>query len=106
VIALKNDKPVNLRSGPGTEYGVIAKVPVGTIVTVLTEHDGWDFINVSTTAQQGYMASQYLRPCDPQPEPAPEPGPEPVTDWLESPTMISEGGSIISLAGKWRVAYD
>ena len=110
VIALKNDKPVNLRSGPGTEYGIIAKVPVGTIVTVLTEHDGWDFINVSTTAQQGYMASQYLRRCDPQPEPEPEPGPEPEpepgTDWLESPTMISEAGSIISLAGKWRIAYD
>lgn len=35
------DDGVNLRRGPGTAEGVIAKLPAGTKLEVIGEHDGW-----------------------------------------------------------------
>lgn len=106
VISLANDKPVNLRSGPSTSDRIIGKIPVGAVVDVLVELDGWDFID--TQIGQGYMASQYLRRIDPEPEPEPEPepGPGPATDWMTDPIMISDTGAIVRLDGRWRLAID
>jgi len=105
VIALHNDKPVNLRSGPSTSDGIITKVPVGTVVDVLIELDGWDFID--TGRAQGYMASQYLKRCDdPEPSPEPEPDPDPEGEWLADPVMISDTGAVVRMDGRWRMAID
>lgn len=102
VIALANDKPVNLRSGPSTSDSIIGKVPVGTVVDVLIELGEWDFID--TKQGQGYMASQYLKRCAPAPGPEPEPSPDP--DWMYDPIMISDTGAIVRLDGRWRLAID
>lgn len=103
IIAIDNDKPVNLRSGPSTSYGVIRKVPVGTIITVLLDGlDGWDYIN--TPDGQGYMMAKYIGRI---PEPVPDLDPEPAsTEWMADPTMISDTGAIIHLAGRWRFGVD
>lgn len=98
VIAISNDKPVNLRSGPSTGDAIITKVPVGTMVDVLIELDGWDFID--TGHEQGYMASQYLKRYEPGPDPDPE------DEYLHDPMLISDGGAVVRLDGRWRVAID
>lgn len=106
VIPLTNDRPVNLRSGPSKSDGVIAKIPVGTMVDVLIELGEWDFVD--TGHEQGYMASQYLRRCepDPEPEPEPDPDPDPEGEWLADPVMVSDTGAVVRLDGRWRMAID
>ncbi len=63
-----NGLPVNLREGAGKSYHSIAKLPVGTMVTVLTHGTAWDYIQTGT--QQGYMMNKYLKTGYP---PAPSP---------------------------------
>ena len=73
VTAPKGDT-VNLRSAPSTNSSkgpVIAKVPVGSIVTRITETDKWSFVRWRD--QQGYMLSEFLQP-------APDDAPVPDTD--------------------------
>lgn len=53
-----NGKPVNLRKGPGTNYTYIAKVPIGTVVTVHGGNDEW--MQVSTGGKTGYMMTSFL----------------------------------------------
>ena len=69
---------LNLRSGPGTKYASIAKIPQGAIVMVLdiSNPEWW---RVSYQGQKGYAMSKYLERLDdpPAPEPEPEPEPEP-----------------------------
>lgn len=73
VTAPKGDT-VNLRSAPSTNSSkgpVIAKVPVGSIVTRITETEKWSFVRWQD--KQGYMLSEFLQP-------APEDVPVPDTD--------------------------
>ena len=73
VTAPKGDT-VNLRSAPSTNSSkgpVIAKVPVGSIVTRITETDKWSFVRWQD--KQGYMLSEFLQH-------APEDVPVPDTD--------------------------
>lgn len=108
VIAIKNNNPVNLRSGPGTQYDIITKVPVGTIVEVTVDlDDGWSFID--TGRNVGYMASQYLSPLDhddDEPDPVPDPDPDEPGEWMVNQCLISETGAVIHLDGRWRLAED
>lgn len=64
-VSAENGKPVNLRQGPGTSYAVIASVPVGAEVTVLTDKDGWAYIRYG--AKQGYMMDSFLRDMPEEP---------------------------------------
>ena len=51
--------PLNLRKGPGKEYGVIAALPKGTEVTVLKRYPtGWAY--VTSEEAQGYVSEMYL----------------------------------------------
>ena len=51
--------PLNLRKGPGKEYGVIAALPKGTEVTVLKRYPtGWAY--VTSEEAHGYVSEMYL----------------------------------------------
>ena len=68
VTAPKGDT-VNLRSAPSTNSSkgpVIAKVPVGSIVTRITETDKWSFVRWQD--KQGYMLSEFMQPAPDEPE--------------------------------------
>ncbi|MDU3680761.1 MAG: N-acetylmuramoyl-L-alanine amidase [Flavonifractor plautii] len=45
---------VNIRSGPGTGYGKVGAYPVGTVVDVLEERDGWG------RTDKGWVSLAYL----------------------------------------------
>ena len=49
---------VNLRSGPGTEHEVLATVPVGRTVSILSEENGW--YQVIYGQYTGYMKKEYV----------------------------------------------
>lgn len=55
---------LNVRSGPGTEYGVLFKLARGSVVDVLFEYpSGWDWI--SDDGDHGYVSHKYLRKVEP-----------------------------------------
>lgn len=64
-VTAANGKPVNLRKGPGTNYTYIAKVPVGTVVTVNEQAQGW--AQVTTGGKTGYMMTDFLAFDEPEP---------------------------------------
>jgi hypothetical protein len=52
---------VNMRDGPGTDFGVIDKLARGSLVNVIeTGIDGWVRVEVETTGQTGWMSDQFL----------------------------------------------
>ena len=64
IVTAPHGDTVNLRSAPSTNSTkgpVIAKVPVGSIVTRITETDKWSFIRWNDL--QGYMMSEFLQPA-------------------------------------------
>ncbi|GGE78913.1 C40 family peptidase [Priestia taiwanensis] len=52
------DTNLNLRKGPSTNTAVISKLKNNTVVTVLSESNGWS--NVRVNGKEGYVSSQYL----------------------------------------------
>ncbi len=50
---------VNLRKGPGTEYGIISSLPRGTYVTIDDDCD-CQWIPVSYSGEIGYISGKYL----------------------------------------------
>lgn len=57
-VTSSNGYGVRLRSGPGKNYDIITKYPVGTVVTVLQHGTGWSQIQVGETI--GWMQNDYL----------------------------------------------
>lgn len=53
-----NGKPVRMRSGPSTDYGVVASYNVGTQVTVLIRGADWSKVRIGT--RTGYIMTQFL----------------------------------------------
>lgn len=53
-----NGKPVRLRSGPSTQYPIIASYQVGTPLTVLTTGDTWSKIRIN--GYTGYMMNEFI----------------------------------------------
>lgn len=54
---------LNLRSGPGRDYGIIARLAHGTSVTILSAtqaRDGLTWVKVSTAFGEGWVATDYL----------------------------------------------
>lgn len=54
---------LNVRSGPGTDYPVIAKVATGAVLAVLGRNDTGDWLEVSTTGatgSTGWVSSAYV----------------------------------------------
>ena len=73
-----NSGPLNVRSGPSTEYPKIGKVAKGQTVIVKTHNEEWDFINAD--GLQGYVSTAYLRPEKEVPDDPEPPKPEPLRD--------------------------
>jgi hypothetical protein len=51
---------VNLRSGPGTSYGILEVVPSGSTVTLLAATEDGGFYNVDYQGQDGWCSASYL----------------------------------------------
>ena len=58
-----DDPLLNVRTGPGTEYGVIRQLAQGNEVDVIEEYEnGWAKINI--VGQKGYVNARYLEITD------------------------------------------
>ncbi len=66
-----NNRTVNLRTGPGTNYRVINAYRPGTGVTVLEAGPDWSHISIE--GQEGYMMSMYLSTAKPAAAETPKP---------------------------------
>lgn len=56
---------VNLREGPGTDFGAIDQLASGTIAEVIeTGADGWVRVQVQGTSLSGWMSSDFLLPVN------------------------------------------
>ena len=53
---------LNVRTGPGTEYGKIGTVAKNATVVVKSHGTDWDFIDYE--GLQGYVSNQYLKPLE------------------------------------------
>jgi len=97
---------LNVRSGPGTEYDVLFKLPKGSVVDVIFEYpSGWDWI--SDDGDHGYVSHKYLRQVDADSpdEPAPshegeDKGGAPEMTYLRH---VGEDHLTIGLAGRWEI---
>lgn len=68
-----NYRSVNVRSGAGKGYGVLAQLKPGTAVTVTQVLSGWS--KITTSSVTGYMMNEFLSKKQPvivEPSPAPE----------------------------------
>lgn len=54
-----NGSLVNVRFGPGTEFGVLVSLPRGTEVDLVDLRDGWAMVRLSS-GEEGWMASYLL----------------------------------------------
>lgn len=59
---------VNMRSGPGTNYGVLVTLTSGTTAEVIEESfdtsgDAWVLVRVRDTGQEGWMAARLMTPA-------------------------------------------
>ena len=68
-----NGKPVRLRSGPGTHYGILGAYPVGTAVQVINAGPVWSSIVIGNTS--GYMMTAFLTEGSYTPTPTAAPDP-------------------------------
>ncbi|MBR6667423.1 MAG: SH3 domain-containing protein [Clostridia bacterium] len=59
VVTSRNGLAVRLRSGPSTQYPIIASYRVGTPLTILTTGDTWSKIRIN--GRTGYMMNDYIQ---------------------------------------------
>ena len=54
---------VNMRDGPGTDYGVIDRLTQGSVIEVVEIGvDGWVRVQVESSGMTGWMSDQFLLP--------------------------------------------
>ncbi|MCI9149179.1 MAG: SH3 domain-containing protein [Lachnospiraceae bacterium] len=54
-----NGGSLTVRTGPGTNYGVITSLKKGTAVTILAEENGWYKVNYGSG--EGYVSGQFIQ---------------------------------------------
>ncbi len=59
-VTSSNGKPVRLRSGPSTQYSIIASYAVGTSLTVLSTGDTWSKVRIN--GRTGYIMNEFIKP--------------------------------------------
>lgn len=57
---------LNMRSGPGTQYGTIRAVPTGGVVTLFQCTAGYSWCEGTYQGSRGWMSGRYLRSTNPQ----------------------------------------
>lgn len=77
VYTAANTYPVRMRAGAGTNFSVLTSVAQGTKVQVISESNGWCYINYNGTT--GYMMKSFLVP-DPAATETPTQDPATTTD--------------------------
>ena len=92
VFTSANTYPVKMRAGAGTSFGVLASVPQGTKVLVLSVSNGWAYINYNGIT--GYMMSSFLV-TDPvaTDTPTTQPTDTPTTQPTDTPTTEPDPAS-------------
>lgn len=58
---LETTLAINLRSGPGTAYAIIQKVPLGTRVPVLTVSASGNWVKTWVSGRIGWLSRKYLK---------------------------------------------
>ena len=58
IVMKKTTENLNMRTGPGTTYGIVLTIPAGSEVQVLSAANGWAL--VSFKGKTGHCAEQYL----------------------------------------------
>lgn len=101
------NSPLNVRSGPGTQYDKIGKLPRGEIVDVMVEcPNGWRYID--DDGDQGYVDGRYLKPLPPATAIPDEADKIPADD-IDPPQIAKytkfrrDDGVTITLEGLWTV---
>jgi len=61
VTAKVSASKLNLRSGAGVGYPVIAELSIGTTVNVLQKKESWSEVFISSRALKGWVSNQYLK---------------------------------------------
>lgn len=99
--------PLNVRSGPGTQYDKIGKLPRGEVVDVMVEcPNGWLYID--DDGDQGYVDGRYLKPLPPATS-IPEAGDKIPAEDEDPPKNAKytkfrrDDGVTITLEGLWTV---
>ncbi|MFE2860986.1 N-acetylmuramoyl-L-alanine amidase [Sphingobacterium multivorum] len=59
IVTKVNTSDLNLRSGPGTNFGVLKVLPRGTRVNVISSSGSWS--NVEALGVKGWVSTQYLK---------------------------------------------
>ena len=96
--------PLNIRTGPGTEYPVKARVRKGEIVDVWMEYpNGWDFID--DDGQTGYASASYLTRIDEGTSQPPAGGSSPDEGSQGASTILRRrsDGATIAIEGEWMI---
>ncbi len=62
IVVSSNGQSVRLRSGPSTDYSIIASYPVGTPLTILSSGDTWCRVRIA--GRTGYMMSEFVAADD------------------------------------------
>lgn len=52
---------INLRSGPGENFGIVEKLRKGAKMIKLTERGSWTKVQVVSSGKTGYVLSKYIR---------------------------------------------
>lgn len=56
---------VNMRDGPGTDFGVIEQLVRGTVITVIEDAgNGWVRVRVDASGRAGWMSADFLLPMN------------------------------------------
>lgn len=96
--------PLNMRSGNGTEFPIIGRLPKGEIVDVMVEcPNGWMYVD--DDGDQGYVDGQYLTRVQPAEQPDDKtPADDEKQPQIEKYTVLQcTDGATITLMGEWRV---
>ena len=99
--------PLNMRSGPGTEFPKIGKVAKGDVVDVWMEYpNGWRYVD--DDGDTGYVDGAYLTPLPPAtsvPDNQPTQDEDPPKTVKQTALRRFDDGAVIVLDGDWSVIY-
>jgi hypothetical protein len=78
--------PLNVRRGPGTEHGILTRLPHGTPVGVQERSGLWAKIILPDGRTDGWVLERYLTPAPAAVPPAPEAPTQPPSSTTSTPT--------------------